>query len=765
MSLRMVDGIHRRSGLLAPGDVNVYGSLPDLTVVAGNVTHAAQIAHPVCVDEFVQATSLVICAAVLILKWSLESSRRSFQVFTMDACKQLFGAGVLRTMSIIYALLYEGRAAGASAEGAGRAAVYAQWGLFDSWSGCSCYLFGYVVDATLGLLFCWRVLRVTEFVLGYTSGWYPPYSGNPRRGASDTGKEAVQAEANLAEWLVQLSIWMSVVCLERFSSNCLLLFFPDLWAEAAAFAERLGLFGSGDRATLLLLAVVGSLQVLLTDELLRCGDCPNSQANWTGFVGLPGLHCISCGAKEEDCHHDSVSEEEATRAKTPSAGPMRKALPSAAAVPRGASSALQSTTSSADYGATGGSADALGRPTQQARQTVQQPLLAPQAPPTAAPPPSPSPAKLCDDASSASERRFEAARLVAIVAKGESGGRWGVFGRGGLQDRLQLYALYKQATAGDADAATCKPGLARPIRRARWEAWSRLAGLTRQDARRRYCELVEEVFQRPCFSDPDPERGNSSQGAAEGSSDGEAFYTPMQSDCESAPALPLLSKEAAAAGRRCASAAESGEEAVFAAAQLAMRNAMAAGNVSVIPADKALLAALAKQATAGDVDGERPDLWDSSGQLRWDAWSKLKGFDKQVAMRQYCETVDRLLGPGWSSSSSKSPADAAASPGERLFAEAQRALAKPYNEGRLGNRDKLLLYALFKQATVGDVIGARPDIYDQVERYKWDFWDQLRGMTAAAAKQEYCNLVDRLAPNWRQDADRLLSGRREGQTN
>lgn len=40
---------------------------------------------------------------------------------------------------------------------------------------------------------------------------------------------------------------------------------------------------------------------------------------------------------------------------------------------------------------------------------------------------------------------------------------------------------------------------------------------------------------------------------------------------------------------------------------------------------------------------------------------------------------------------------------------------------------KLKIYALFKQATKGDVVGSRPGMIDFVGRAKYDAWAALKG--------------------------------------
>ncbi len=61
------------------------------------------------------------------------------------------------------------------------------------------------------------------------------------------------------------------------------------------------------------------------------------------------------------------------------------------------------------------------------------------------------------------------------------------------------------------------------------------------------------------------------------------------------------------------------------------------------------------------------------------------------------------------------------------------------------NDDLLSLYALFKQATVGDVQGSRPGMMDFKGRAKFDAWTSRKGTSRDAAMTAYIDLVDRLA--------------------
>ncbi len=60
------------------------------------------------------------------------------------------------------------------------------------------------------------------------------------------------------------------------------------------------------------------------------------------------------------------------------------------------------------------------------------------------------------------------------------------------------------------------------------------------------------------------------------------------------------------------------------------------------------------------------------------------------------------------------------------------------------NDTLLQLYALYKQATVGDVSGKRPGFTDFVGRAKYDAWAELEGTPQAGAMQSYIDLVAKL---------------------
>lgn len=70
---------------------------------------------------------------------------------------------------------------------------------------------------------------------------------------------------------------------------------------------------------------------------------------------------------------------------------------------------------------------------------------------------------------------------------------------------------------------------------------------------------------------------------------------------------------------------------------------------------------------------------------------------------------------------------------------------------RPDNATLLQLYALYKQATAGDVRGKRPGFIDLAARAKHDAWAELEGLDPEAAKEQYVALVEELrgaGPTW-----------------
>lgn len=51
-----------------------------------------------------------------------------------------------------------------------------------------------------------------------------------------------------------------------------------------------------------------------------------------------------------------------------------------------------------------------------------------------------------------------------------------------------------------------------------------------------------------------------------------------------------------------------------------------------------------KQATEGDVSGDRPGPFDFKGRAKFDAWADRKGMSREVAMKGYVKLVNHLKG-------------------------------------------------------------------------------------------------------------------------
>ncbi len=75
---------------------------------------------------------------------------------------------------------------------------------------------------------------------------------------------------------------------------------------------------------------------------------------------------------------------------------------------------------------------------------------------------------------------------------------------------------------------------------------------------------------------------------------------------------------------------------------------------------------------------------------------------------------------------------------EKAVAESKQLPEKP------DNMTLLKIYALYKQATTGDVEGKRPGFTDMVGRAKWDAWNALQGTAPDQAMQDYIDLIESL---------------------
>jgi acyl-CoA-binding protein len=64
---------------------------------------------------------------------------------------------------------------------------------------------------------------------------------------------------------------------------------------------------------------------------------------------------------------------------------------------------------------------------------------------------------------------------------------------------------------------------------------------------------------------------------------------------------------------------------------------------------------------------------------------------------------------------------------------------------RPDNATLLKLYALYKQASLGDNTDKKPGFSDMVGRAKWDAWNGLKGTPSQDAMQQYVDLFETLS--------------------
>jgi len=78
------------------------------------------------------------------------------------------------------------------------------------------------------------------------------------------------------------------------------------------------------------------------------------------------------------------------------------------------------------------------------------------------------------------------------------------------------------------------------------------------------------------------------------------------------------------------------------------------------------------------------------------------------------------------------------------FDEAVNYIQNAEGDFQPSNEMKLEFYALYKQATEGDVSGKRPGMMDFVARAKYDAWAKLEGTSSDAAMQQYIDKLNAL---------------------
>tara|TARA_R110002072_G_scaffold57188_3_gene147266 strand:+ start:9088 stop:9351 length:264 start_codon:yes stop_codon:yes gene_type:complete len=81
---------------------------------------------------------------------------------------------------------------------------------------------------------------------------------------------------------------------------------------------------------------------------------------------------------------------------------------------------------------------------------------------------------------------------------------------------------------------------------------------------------------------------------------------------------------------------------------------------------------------------------------------------------------------------------------QQQFEETVNFVQNSDGEVQLSNEQKLQMYALYKQATEGDVTGKKPGMMDFVARAKYTAWEELKGQSKEQAMQKYINEIETL---------------------
>lgn len=79
----------------------------------------------------------------------------------------------------------------------------------------------------------------------------------------------------------------------------------------------------------------------------------------------------------------------------------------------------------------------------------------------------------------------------------------------------------------------------------------------------------------------------------------------------------------------------------------------------------------------------------------------------------------------------------------------EQTVEKVRNAPRAGNfkpsnHYMLKMYALYRQATDGDVQGRKPGMLNPVARYKWQAWNDVKGMSREDAMQQDVDEVEKV---------------------
>mmetsp|Transcript_51536 Transcript_51536/g.116612 ORF Transcript_51536/g.116612 Transcript_51536/m.116612 type:complete len:256 (-) Transcript_51536:85-852(-) len=158
----------------------------------------------------VQGLLFAVVMSILLLKWWLEKPRRQFKIFALDSSKQVVGAGAIHVANMVFAMVFSGLETAAADE-------------------CAWYWVNIMLDTTLGVFFCWILLKMTEKLFGYDSGHY--------------GKKAqtgIDWETNpdYAKWFGQIVVWCVIVSVMKLAVVVLMWSFAAFWEHLATLSTH-----------------------------------------------------------------------------------------------------------------------------------------------------------------------------------------------------------------------------------------------------------------------------------------------------------------------------------------------------------------------------------------------------------------------------------------------------------------------------------------------------------------------------------------------
>eukprot|EP00916_Digyalum_oweni_P004311 GHVL01007646.1.p1 GENE.GHVL01007646.1~~GHVL01007646.1.p1 ORF type:complete len:227 (-),score=53.29 GHVL01007646.1:398-1030(-) len=132
----------------------------------------------------IQLILLFICGIGLILKRSIEFPKRPFIIFILDTSKQLFGAAWLHFFNLLFSVIFSA----------------------EKYDACEWYWINIMIDTTLGVLISYILLRFSEKILNYNSGYYI---------------------IEKRKYIFQLFIWLCIVSIMKCIVLLIMIFFKN----------------------------------------------------------------------------------------------------------------------------------------------------------------------------------------------------------------------------------------------------------------------------------------------------------------------------------------------------------------------------------------------------------------------------------------------------------------------------------------------------------------------------------------------------------